>query len=138
VSTGEYSSTQFYTVFIAMIFSSEAAAMFFQFTTSLTKAQGSINYVLQVRSQVNEDMRDDHSNEDYASGKEAASIQFMETRFSYPRRGVQQVLKGINAKVGQPVAARHDVCLTDDRLNPAALLRSLAHPDVARAQSLRF
>lgn len=34
MSTGEYDSTQFYIVFIATVFSGEAAASFFQYTTS--------------------------------------------------------------------------------------------------------
>ncbi|RYC77109.1 hypothetical protein BFJ63_vAg20017, partial [Fusarium oxysporum f. sp. narcissi] len=98
MSFGEYSSIQFYTVFIAIIFSGEAAAMFFQFTTSLTKARSSINYVLSVRSQVNQDMREDNSQDD-TSEKNAAAIEFRDLRFSYPRRPGLQVLKGINANI---------------------------------------
>ncbi|KAH7002851.1 P-loop containing nucleoside triphosphate hydrolase protein [Fusarium venenatum] len=98
VSTGEYSSTQFYTVFMAIMFSGEAAAMFFQFSTSLTKARSSINYVLRVRSQVDQDMREEGSQDDN-SEKNAAAIEFQDLRFSYPRRAGLQVLKGINAKI---------------------------------------
>lgn len=49
VSTGEYSSGQFYTVFMAVVFSGEAAAMLFQYTTSISKAHGAINYILGLR-----------------------------------------------------------------------------------------
>ncbi|KAF5230359.1 hypothetical protein FANTH_13876 [Fusarium anthophilum] len=98
MSTGEYSSIQFYTVFMAIMFSGEAAAMFFQFSTSLTKARSSINYVLSVRSQVDQDMREDGS-QDNTSEKNAAAIEFQDLRFSYPRRAGLQVLKGINANI---------------------------------------
>ncbi|KAG5663582.1 hypothetical protein KAF25_001518 [Fusarium avenaceum] len=99
VSTGEYSPVQFYTVFISIIFSGEAAAMFFQFTSSLTKARGSINYILNVRSQVSQDMRDDDTHGEDFSKKDAAAIEFRDLRFSYPRRPGLQVLKGINTTI---------------------------------------
>ncbi|GJN72403.1 hypothetical protein PLICBS_006476 [Purpureocillium lilacinum] len=51
VSTGEYSTDQFYTVFIAVVFSGESAAMLFQYTTSITKARGAINYIFRLRRQ---------------------------------------------------------------------------------------
>lgn len=49
VSTGEYNTGQFYIIFIAIVFSGEAAAMFFQYTTSITKARTAVNYIIQLR-----------------------------------------------------------------------------------------
>ncbi|KAJ6442420.1 lipid A export ATP-binding/permease protein msbA [Purpureocillium lavendulum] len=49
VSTGEYTTDQFYTVFIAVVFSGESAAMLFQYSTSITKARTAINYIFRLR-----------------------------------------------------------------------------------------
>ncbi|KAG8420315.1 hypothetical protein J3459_011220 [Metarhizium acridum] len=49
VSTGEYTSSQFYIVYLAVIFSGEAAAILFQHTTSISKAGTAINYIFKLR-----------------------------------------------------------------------------------------
>lgn len=104
MSRGEYSSNQFFTVFVAVIFSGEAAAMFFQFTTSITKARGAINYVLAMRLQVRPDMNERLHDKDEADkigpgDQNGAAIEMQGLQFAYPQRPLLTVLKGINARV---------------------------------------
>ncbi|KAG6122743.1 hypothetical protein E4U14_004866 [Claviceps sp. LM454 group G7] len=49
VSTGEYTLSQFYMVYLAIVFSGQAAAALFQHTTSISKATTAINYVFGLR-----------------------------------------------------------------------------------------
>ncbi|KAG5989034.1 hypothetical protein E4U43_004583 [Claviceps pusilla] len=49
VSASEYTLSQFYIVYLAIIFSGQAAATVFQHTTSISKASTAINYILRLR-----------------------------------------------------------------------------------------
>ncbi|PHH78745.1 hypothetical protein CDD80_6296 [Ophiocordyceps camponoti-rufipedis] len=66
VSTGEYSNSQFFTVLMAIVFSGEAAANMFQYTTSITKAKSAINYIMALRRSVHliDDDDDDDDNDE--------------------------------------------------------------------------
>ncbi|UNI22138.1 hypothetical protein JDV02_008057 [Purpureocillium takamizusanense] len=112
VSTGEYSTDQFYTVFIAVVFSGESAAMLFQYTTSITKARGAINYIFRLRRQrllfdapFDDEGSGSSSSNDAVDEKETtatASAKGTEVvcdavEFSYPLRPKIKVLRGIDA-----------------------------------------
>ena len=115
VSSGEYTNSQFYTVFIAVVFSGEAAAMLFQYTTSITKARGAINYIFRLRrDRVMQDAAVDSSDDyDYSSSSEGekkaptseeATAQGTEVvceavEFAYPLRPRVKVLRGIDASI---------------------------------------
>lgn len=100
MSTGEYSTDQFYVIFIAVIFSGEAAAMLFQYSTSVTKARTSINYIFQLRRQ--KILHDNEENgPDTPVGEKGASekglvVSCEEIDFAYPHRPKLQVLRGID------------------------------------------
>jgi ATP-binding cassette subfamily B (MDR/TAP) protein 1 len=100
VSTGEYSTDQFYVIFIAVIFSGEAAAMLFQYSTSVTKARTSINYIFQLRRQKilydNEDNGPDASVSEKGASEKGLEVSCEEIDFAYPRRPKLQVLRGID------------------------------------------
>jgi len=107
ISFGEYTATQFYTVFIAIIFSGEATAMFFQFTTSLTKTRSAANYIFSLRQQVPSEMKDDYppgAEDEVAAG--APSVEFRGLEFHYPQRPQVKVLRGVTTAIqpGQFVA----------------------------------
>ncbi|KAK6530830.1 hypothetical protein TWF281_007667 [Arthrobotrys megalospora] len=106
ISFGEYTSQQFYTVFIAVIFSGEAGASLFTYTSSITQAQGAANYVFNLRKQVVRDMKDDYPPKDKDGNEEATTVKFRDMEFSYPRRPGIKVLKGISQTIraGQFVA----------------------------------
>lgn len=112
VSTGEYTSSQFYIVFIAIVFSGEAAAMLFQFTTSITKAGTAMNYIFRLRRErvLFDDLDGDSQpestmTEKLPSGK-GTEMAFDNVQFSYPLRPKLKVLRGIDAtiKSGKMVA----------------------------------
>jgi ATP-binding cassette subfamily B (MDR/TAP) protein 1 len=111
LSTGEYDSTQFFTVFVSVIFSGEGTAQFFSYTTSFTKAQRAANYLLWLHSI--EPKIQEHSpsgatdaEKDNAGDGPAAEIKCNELTFSYPLRPQYKVLRGISVKAekGQSLA----------------------------------
>jgi ATP-binding cassette subfamily B (MDR/TAP) protein 1 len=106
ISFGEYTSQQFYTVFIAVIFSGEAAASLFQYTSSITEAQGAANYVFNLRRQVGEDMKDNYPPGGGDSSTAAVQVECKDLVFSYPRRPRSKVLEHVSLSVqpGQFVA----------------------------------
>lgn len=104
VSTGEYTTGQFYTVFTAIIFSGEAAALFFTFTTSVTKARVALNYIFQLRNTVimNDPTAEvEKSDHDSASGstEKGAAVDVNDVTFAYPLRPKLKVLRGIDVSI---------------------------------------
>lgn len=100
VSTGEYTTAQFYVIFIAIIFSGEAAALFFQYTTSITKAGSAINYILRLRrSRILYDS--DHEQTAIEAEKAGKPVRGKDVvcddvQFAYPLRPSLKVLRGID------------------------------------------
>ncbi|KAK6355847.1 hypothetical protein TWF718_000228 [Orbilia javanica] len=106
MSFGEYTSQQFYAVFIAIIFSGEAGASLFSYTSSITQAQGAANYIFNLRKQVSKDMKDEYPPRDKDSEGGPVTVEFKDLEFSYPRRPETKVLKDISQTIqaGQFVA----------------------------------
>jgi ATP-binding cassette subfamily B (MDR/TAP) protein 1 len=111
LSTGEYNSVQFFTVFTSVIFSGEGAAQFFSYTTSFTKAQRAANYLLWLHS-IEPKMREQSPSsredveKDNAGEGPAAEIKCTDLTFSYPLRPQHKVLRGVSieAEPGQSLA----------------------------------
>ncbi|CAI6230575.1 unnamed protein product [Periconia digitata] len=107
VSFGEYSTAQFYTVYIAVIFSGEAAATFFSYSTSMTKAATAANYLFWLRRQ-KPAVQEDPSKPPFDDGrkKDPAHIDIQEVAFAYESRPNTNVLNNINVDIrpGQFVA----------------------------------
>lgn len=99
VSTGEYSTGQFYTIFVAVIFSAESSAMFFQYTTSITKARTAMNYIFSLRRRRTLHDTAQKSSCDDESLSERGNVTFEDVEFAYPLRPKLQVLKGINVDI---------------------------------------
>ncbi|KAG8415746.1 hypothetical protein J3458_009568 [Metarhizium acridum] len=105
VSTGEYTSSQFYIVYLAVIFSGEAAAILFQHTTSISKAGTAINYIFKLRR--DRIMFDDEPGPDFPPhaaietlrDEKGLEVAFDDVHFSYPLRPKQKVLRGVNIKI---------------------------------------
>ncbi|KAF2472791.1 multidrug resistance protein 1 [Lindgomyces ingoldianus] len=110
VSFGEYTNKQFFTVFIAVIFSGEAAAQFFSYTTSMTKARGAANYIFWLR-RLNPVVQEDpskppHDTNSDTDEKGAAHIECQDLVFAYESRPNAKVLDDISVDVlpGQFIA----------------------------------
>ncbi|KAM7188807.1 P-loop containing nucleoside triphosphate hydrolase protein [Naviculisporaceae sp. PSN 640] len=106
VSFGEYSMGQFYIVFVAVIFSGEAAALFFTYSSSISKAQHAANWIFNLRASVRPDNKDDQPPPDDKVHEGGVSLDFQNLEFSYPQRPDTRVLKGVSANIkpGQFVA----------------------------------
>lgn len=104
MASGEYTNGQFYVVFIAVIYSGEAAASFFQYTTSITKARTAVNYIWSLRkNQLLDDAgtEDDGNNAEQMSDKSQSGtrVDCEDIRFAYPMRPNLEVLHGINVEI---------------------------------------
>ncbi|KAI8941697.1 hypothetical protein NX059_002907 [Plenodomus lindquistii] len=107
ISYGEYTTTQFFTVFIGVIFSGEAAAAFFSYTSSLTKSATAANYVFGLRRlkpAVQEDPAKPPFDEE--KNKSPTHIEIQDAGFAYKSRPNSKVLQNININVkpGQYIA----------------------------------
>jgi ATP-binding cassette subfamily B (MDR/TAP) protein 1 len=100
VSTGEYTTEQFFVVFIAIILGGESVASFFQYSTSISKATPAANYIFYLRTQT--PVSDDGDDSDFGAEKlpdEPASVEIDSLEFAYPSRPRAQVIKNINVHV---------------------------------------
>ncbi|PGH08261.1 hypothetical protein AJ79_06047 [Helicocarpus griseus UAMH5409] len=101
VSFKEYSLNQFFIVFIGVVFSGQAAAQFFAYTTSITNARIAGNFILWLRSlkphiQAHDDTPDtDPCNKPHGDGL----VELENVEFSYPQRPDARVLRGINVDI---------------------------------------
>lgn len=107
VSSGEYTAEQFYTIFIAIVFSGEAAALFFQYTTSITKARTAMNYIFRLRREriLIEDGDGKSRHNAVSEGSELNAEKGTEViceniEFSYPLRPKQKILRGVDVNIG--------------------------------------
>ncbi|DAA76434.1 TPA_exp: putative ABC multidrug transporter [Trichophyton benhamiae CBS 112371] len=103
VSTHEYSNEQFFVVFTAVVVGGENAAALFQYTTGITKATSSTNYIFWLRQRVPA-MDNDFSNEPLANGSfennETIAIECQTVSFAYPSRGgSKNVISDINIRI---------------------------------------
>lgn len=95
VARGEYSVNHFFVIFTAAIFSGQGAAQFFGYTTSITKAKGSANYILGLRK-IKPAIRENDSNRGKGPRDDAMILNNVE--FSYKQRDVK-VLRGISLQI---------------------------------------
>jgi ATP-binding cassette subfamily B (MDR/TAP) protein 1 len=107
ISYGEYNSNQFFIVFIGVIFSGEAAAQFFSYTTSLTKSATAANYIFWLR-RLKPAVQEDSTKPPFDDGKDnsPSHIQVQDVAFAYESRPHAKVLEGIDVEVrpGQFIA----------------------------------
>jgi ATP-binding cassette subfamily B (MDR/TAP) protein 1 len=105
ISYGEYTTTQFFTVFIAVVFSGEAAAAFFSYTTSLTKTTTAANYIFWLR-RLQPAVQEDASKppHDGGSGTGPTHIDVQDVTFAYESRPHAKVLQGVDVDVSSPTA----------------------------------
>ncbi|RYP32537.1 hypothetical protein DL767_005149 [Monosporascus sp. MG133] len=103
VSTGEYTNEQFFVVFIAVVLGGENAAAFFQYTTSITKATGSTNYIFWLRQRApgidNSFSDDEPSSDGFSQDTGAVAVDCRALDFAYPSRPRSNVVSGVNVNI---------------------------------------
>jgi ATP-binding cassette subfamily B (MDR/TAP) protein 1 len=109
ISTGEYTNLQFFVVFIAVVLGGENAAAIFQYTTSITRAGGSANYIFWLRQRIpaiDNDFSDEAPPTGQSQEKGAVAVDCQSLAFAYPSRPHTNVISDINVKIspGQFVA----------------------------------
>ncbi|CZR52634.1 related to multidrug resistance protein [Phialocephala subalpina] len=97
IADGEYTVSQFYVIFIAVVFGGQAAGQFFGYSTSISKAKSAANYILWLRT-LKADISEDKTNEAIGpQGDGPLGLEHVE--FQYRQRDSVRVLKGIDMKV---------------------------------------
>lgn len=98
LASGEYTFTQFFVVFISIVFGDQAAAQFFTWTTSITKAKGSTNYILWLRT-LTSNIRETTENRGRGPSSTDVSIGFEDVEFRYRQRPAAKVLCGLSLDI---------------------------------------
>ncbi|KAH8651601.1 P-loop containing nucleoside triphosphate hydrolase protein [Tricladium varicosporioides] len=103
--SGEYTPTQFYVIFIGVLFAGQAAAQFFGWTSSLTKAVGAANYILWLRT-LKPIITETEQNRDLGPEGDDDDISLENLDFKYPQAKNSHVLRNISMTIpsGQFIA----------------------------------
>lgn len=99
LASGEYTTNQFFVIYIGVLFAGNAAAQFFAFTTSLTKGKGAANYPFWLRT-VTPAVRETDENCDKGPDSNSG-MALKDIEFRYPQRE-SRVLKGVSMNVSYP------------------------------------
>jgi ATP-binding cassette, subfamily B (MDR/TAP), member 1 len=97
LASGEYTTTQFFVIFIAVIFGGQAAGQFFGYSTSLTKARPAANYILWLRT-LRPTITETNENKDIGPDGDGA-IGLENIEFRYKQRDAARVLRGISMDI---------------------------------------
>jgi len=97
IASEEYTTTQFFVIFIAVIFGGQDTAQFFSYTTSITKAKVAANYVLWLRT-IRVNIRETDENRDRKPSEDGL-IGVENIEFRYKQRDATKVLRGISMKI---------------------------------------
>ncbi|KAK5748111.1 hypothetical protein LTS12_021846 [Elasticomyces elasticus] len=97
LASGEYTSTQFFVIFVAVVFGDQAAAQFFTWTTSITKAKSGTNYMLWLRSLPGK-IRETAENRGNGPSGSDVSVTLNDVEFQYRQRKAA-VLNGLNLEI---------------------------------------
>ncbi|KAI5277102.1 putative ABC transporter [Aureobasidium subglaciale] len=100
IAQGEYSTTQFFVVFLCVIFGGQGAAQFFGYTTSITKARGGVNYVLWLRTiKPTICETEENAGNGPRAEEDDVSLELDHVDFQYKQRGTAKVLRDISMKI---------------------------------------
>ncbi|EGE02071.1 multidrug resistance protein [Trichophyton equinum CBS 127.97] len=98
-----YSNEQFFVVFTAVVVGGENAAALFQYTTGITKATSSTNYIFWLRQRVpaiDNDFSNEPPENDSLENNETVAIDCQAVNFAYPSHGrsknIEQACKDAN------------------------------------------
>lgn len=100
LASGEYTTSQFYIIFIGVLFAGQAAGQFFGYSTSITNATGAANYILWLRTlQPTMQERAENSGVGPDTDENSGAIQATDLSFSYKQRASARVLRNLNLSI---------------------------------------
>ncbi|KAH0290290.1 multidrug resistance protein, partial [Aureobasidium sp. EXF-3399] len=102
ISYGEYSTNQFFTVFIAVVFAAEGSVQFIAYSTSLSKARAGANEILWLRSQTPRIGMHDYCSQTHINEKEpenSATFELEQVGFAYSTRPENTIIRGLDIEV---------------------------------------
>ncbi|OAA58748.1 ATP-binding cassette multidrug transport protein ATRC [Cordyceps fumosorosea ARSEF 2679] len=97
LALGQLSLFDFFVAFMSVFYSGQATALFFQFSTSLTKGKNAANYLFWLHD-LQPTVRETEENGDAGPG-ECGPLTMDAVRFSYPLRPETSVLRGVNLEI---------------------------------------
>ncbi|KAM0795498.1 putative ABC transporter [Usnea florida] len=97
IASGEYTTSQFFVIFIAVVFGGQGTAQFFSYTTSITKAKVAANYIFWLRTIRASIGETDENRDRKPSGDGLIGVENLE--FRYKQRESAKVLRGISMKI---------------------------------------
>lgn len=116
IASGQYTSAQFYLVFLAVMFGGQAAGQIFGYLTSATKAHVSANYILWLRTQKARIAENDQNHGVGPTAEGAFGLD--KVNFSFKQRGTVRVLDNISLDVSLYLScAREMSCHLSDSDN---------------------
>lgn len=100
LASGEYTTTQFYIIFIGVLFAGQAAGQFFSYSTSITNATGAANYILWLRS-LQPTMQERPENEGIGpdAAEKSGAVKVTDLDFFYKQRASARVLRNLNLNI---------------------------------------
>ena len=105
LANGEYTAQQFFIIFLAVLFSGQAAAMFTSYSTSLSKAADAANYIFWLRT-IQPTIAETERNRDQGPSPGNETLDLQDLQFRYKQRMASRVLRGVSMTIepGQSVA----------------------------------
>ncbi|KAF7192503.1 Sophorolipid transporter, partial [Pseudocercospora fuligena] len=100
VSFGEITLKEFFVAFIGVFFAGQSAAQLFSFSTSITKAKHSANYILWLQ-QLEPAIAQTPENRDNRPSQGGESIEFENVSFAYPLRPEAMVMKSTSLSISK-------------------------------------
>lgn len=100
LASGEYTTGQFYVIFIGVLFAGQAAGQFFGYSTSITKAHSAANYILWLRT-LKPNITETEDNKDRGPPEVDGPLDLENIGFRYRQRESSPVLRGISMSIKQ-------------------------------------
>lgn len=100
LASGEYTTEQFYVIFLGVLFAGQAAGQFFGYSTSITKAHSAANYILWLRT-LKPNITETEQNKDLGPPEVDGPLDLENIGFRYRQRESSPVLRGISMSIKQ-------------------------------------
>ncbi|KAL8842382.1 MAG: hypothetical protein Q9176_002771 [Flavoplaca citrina] len=105
LANGEYTPQQFFIIFIAVLFSGQAAAQLTSYSSSISKAVEAANYIFWLRT-LKPTIAETDENRYQGPGDDNQTLDIQDLQFRYKQRMTSRILNGISLTVepGQSIA----------------------------------